>query len=357
MISSKPHYLFVTRVLIDLYQAGELPNIEELQIEPEYGYVGRIVYANGAVRLYRGTNLDVNPNGASEMARDKGYTKYFLARLGYQVPIGRVFLMPFFQRLVERNLGRHGVQDYAIVEQIEAYIDSIGGYPCFVKPNEESQGKGVYKCVDPDDLSMALTEYDRERYRTILVERLIPFPDYRVLIFDSAVIACYARRPLTLIGDGQQTIRDLIAAQQAELYAQKRPPILDLDDPRVIKKLIRAGLTLDHVLPYGVDFAIQDISNLSAGGQAIDLTTALHPHWAGLCVKAVAQMGLRLCGVDLACADIRDPEAEYAIIELNHAPIVENYASLGEYQAEVIRDLYRRIFNQIPAGGKINDTP
>ncbi|MCU0499027.1 MAG: hypothetical protein MUF87_16875 [Anaerolineae bacterium] len=352
----KPHYLFVTRLLIDLYQAGELPNVRELQIEPEYGYVGRIVYHSGAVRLYRGTNLDVNSNGASEMARDKGYTKYFLDRLGYQVPIGRVFLMPFFQRLVQRNLSRHGLDTYAIIDQIEAYIDSIGGYPCFVKPNEESQGKGVYRCADSDDLHTALAEYDRERYRTILVERLIPFPDYRVLIFDGTVIAVYARQPFTLIGDGHNTIRALITHAQAELHAQKRPPILDLDDPRMIKKLMRAGLTLDHVLSSGTTLAIHDISNLSAGGSALDLTADIDPHWAALSIRAVADMGLRLCGVDLACADIRDPHAEYAIIELNHAPIVENYASLGEHQAGVIRDLYRRIFNEIPAGGKRDDS-
>ncbi|MBC8170224.1 MAG: hypothetical protein H7X77_01070, partial [Anaerolineae bacterium] len=93
-MNPKPHYLYVTRVLLDLYNAGELPNIASLEIEPDYGYVGRIVYQNGSVRLFRGTNLDVNLNGAAEIARDKGYTRYFLHNLGYQVAPGKVFVLP-----------------------------------------------------------------------------------------------------------------------------------------------------------------------------------------------------------------------------------------------------------------------
>lgn len=343
---SRPHYLYVTRVLIDLYNAGELPNVASLDIEPAYGYVGRIVYHNGSVRLFRGTNLDVNLNGASEIARDKGYTRYFLHNLGYHVAPGKVFVLPGFQKLIAKNLSRFGVTDYPVIGQIEAYIDSIGGYPCFIKPNEESQGKGVYKCYDAADVYAALEEYQRENFRTLIVEQYVPYVDYRVVIYDGDMIACYLRRPLTLTGDGVTPIRDLLAAKQQSLEANQRPVILNPDDPRIITKLQRSGLTVDSIPAAGAAVPVYDLSNLSIGGEAEDFTTRIHPQWRDLCIELVQKMGLRLCGVDFACANIEDPNAEYSIIETNSAPGMDNYAMLGEAQAQKVRDLYRRIFNE-----------
>ena len=85
-----PHYPFITRVLIELFESGSLPNVASIQIEPVYGYVGRIVYRDGKVRFFRGSSMGVNRLGASEIARDKGYTKFFLEQLGYATPRGQV---------------------------------------------------------------------------------------------------------------------------------------------------------------------------------------------------------------------------------------------------------------------------
>ena len=94
VLVSKPHYPFITKLLIDLFNEGELPNIVSVDVEPTYGYVGRMTYRDGAVRFFRGSSMGINRLGASEVARDKGYTKYFLDRLGYRTPTGRVFLLP-----------------------------------------------------------------------------------------------------------------------------------------------------------------------------------------------------------------------------------------------------------------------
>ncbi|QBD76632.1 hypothetical protein EPA93_11710 [Ktedonosporobacter rubrisoli] len=48
------HYPLVTRMLIDIFLCGELSSVGEIDIEPEFGYVGRIVYLSGAVGMIRG---------------------------------------------------------------------------------------------------------------------------------------------------------------------------------------------------------------------------------------------------------------------------------------------------------------
>jgi D-alanine-D-alanine ligase-like ATP-grasp enzyme len=346
-LQSAAHYTYVTRLLIELYNAGELPNVRHLDIEPTFGYVGRIEYRDGSVRMYRATNTGTNTNGAAEISKDKGYTKYFLQKLGYHTAPGKAFEMPYYHDLIKRNLSRYDFSDYSHVNKIESYIESIGGYPCFIKPNEESQGKGVYKCYDQTDLRRALEEYYNEHFRVILVEQVIPYSDYRVVIYDGELIACYRRLPLTITGDGRSSISELIQAKQAEMKAQGRTIILKSEDPRIGRRLERDyGYTLDSVPPQDQQIQLYDVSNLSTGGTSEDFTDRIHPHWSELAATITQQLGLRLCGLDLACTDITDPNAEYTIIETNAAPGLDNYAAMGPTQAAVVRDLYRRIFNE-----------
>jgi hypothetical protein len=68
----KPHYPFVTQLLIQLFLDGDLPNVRHIYVEPEYGYVNRVVYTNGSIQMIRGQSLGINTHGASEVAKDKG---------------------------------------------------------------------------------------------------------------------------------------------------------------------------------------------------------------------------------------------------------------------------------------------
>ena len=206
-ICSQPHYPLHTRLLIELFLDNELPAIQTLTIEPEYGHVGRIVYRNGAVRLFRGASIGVNSHSAAEIARDKGYTKFFLQNLGYATPTGKTFLLPAYIQRIDQNLARYGFTAYSYSEAIYTYIDSVVGYPCFIKPNEGSQGKGIYKCFTPDDVHAVISQYQREKVDVLLVEAAIAYPDYRVVIWRNQMIACYLRRPLFVVGDGCSTIR------------------------------------------------------------------------------------------------------------------------------------------------------
>ena len=57
----------------------------EVTVEKEYGVVGKISYSNGINRYFRGTTLDINTMGSSEIARDKDYSKIFMKEMGYPV--------------------------------------------------------------------------------------------------------------------------------------------------------------------------------------------------------------------------------------------------------------------------------
>lgn len=341
-----PHYPFVTRLLLQLIANGDLPDVQSVDIEPDYGIVGRIVYRDGSVRLYRSTNVGINNHGASVISKDKGYTKYFLQRLGYATPRGNVFMLPTFATAVEQRLSRYGKTSYTSTNQIYAYIEDAIGYPCFIKPNDGSGGHGVKKCFTPVDVQAIITEYQRENMNLLLVEEAIAMPDYRVIVLRDQCICCYRRIPLSVTGDGISTIRELLHGVQAALTHAGRRTHIDPMSTRIAENLHRSNRTLDSVPQASEIVPINDVSNMSAGGIAEDCTDSIHSHWQNLCIRITADMGLTLCGVDIACADITDPHAAYSILEINGSPGLGNYAALGDAQAARVYDLYRDVFER-----------
>ncbi len=343
----QPHFPLIIRALIELYRAGELPDLASVEVEPEYGMVARLVHCSGLVRLLRSSVTDVNGYGAAKIARDKGYTKFFLQRLGYCTPAGRVFLTSGYITTIDRRLRRASLTEYAHVEQIAEYAHREIGYPCYLKPNNGSQGRGVVRCVDERDVWQTLEQYGRSRVTAVLVEQEICMPDYRVVVHGDEVVACYLRRPLVVVGDGVAPLHELLERRMGELVARGREVRLRLEDRRIARRAAHFGYTLDSVLAEGERFQVYDASNLSLGGEAEDALAGTHPRWLELCCEVARAMGMRLCGVDLACADLSDPEAPYSILELNASPGLDHYAEIGPAQRARVYLFYRRLFNEL----------
>lgn len=51
-------------------------------LEPEWNIAGQITFKNGKKPYFRYNTLDLNPVGASDIAKDKDYASIFMKRLG-----------------------------------------------------------------------------------------------------------------------------------------------------------------------------------------------------------------------------------------------------------------------------------
>ena len=340
-------YPFVGSLVLDLWHSGELPNVRDVLIEPRYGHVARLVYDNGAVRMIRNGRVGVNSNSASEIAKDKGYTKFFLRELGYNTPHGELILMPQYQQQIASTLAKRNPNALQLNE-LDATIQQQYGYPCYVKSNIGTQGRHVFRCETWRDVEVAIAIFERDHVDAFLVEQAIDLPDYRVVVWRDRVIACYRRVPLAIIGDGVLSISHLITAKFEQLHSAGRSIKLKHDDQRITTMLERQNVDRHMILPVHARCVLVDVANLSLGGEAEDWTERMHEFWRDLCVRVTADLGLQLCGVDLACADLIDPDADYTLFELNAAPGMEHYAALGHEQAQRVRALYRAIFNEYP---------
>ncbi|HEX8227006.1 MAG TPA: hypothetical protein VF572_04015 [Candidatus Saccharimonadales bacterium] len=139
------HYPYVTRSLLKLFDEGELTNVTDVIVEPEYGYVSRISYKNGTHRITYGNDLGLNASAASDLAKDKGHTKFMLRAMDVNCPDGQEFLLPWWAEVVRSSTRMKNKPEIKTTDDAGEYIENEMGYPVYVKPVDGSKGKNVFK--------------------------------------------------------------------------------------------------------------------------------------------------------------------------------------------------------------------
>lgn len=307
----------------------------EILIEPIYRFVAQITLTDGRKR-YVSTHIDrINGAGATEIARDKTYTLYFLQQMGYSVPEGRAFFSQGYADFLGSDQEARAAWDYA--KEI--------GLPVIIKPNSKSQGRGVWNIYSEQEFHAAV--HDQDWVDIYRVERYCAGRDYRIVIYDGELVCVYERVPLSICGDGQATIRELIGQKQSLFQEQQRSVSIDLADRRVVWSLKRNVLSLDSILESGRVFMLLGNANLSSGGDVKDVTNILHSSYIERAKKCAHDMGLRLCGLDMLIDGDAREEHPYTILEVNAGPGLAHYASLGPLQYKKIEKMYRSIFDEI----------
>lgn len=309
----------------------------EVVVEPRYGFVGQIICPNGSIRYFRNTHFDLNPLGATEISKDKDYASFFMSSLGYPVIEGQAF----YSKTWCENIGEEKG-----IEQAYAYAKTLG-FPVIVKPNSKSQGVGVYKVTNSREFHAAMRRVFKVD-NIALVQRVAVGNDYRVVILDGEVLSAYQRVPLTVVGDGKRTVRQLHEAKQAEFADSARDTLLDPDDFRIEMTLRQTGLSMESIVAEGEAIQLVSNANLCTGGTSIDFTNRIHPKFAEFCARLTSDMGLRYSGVDLMVeGNLADPPKKFSIIEINSAPGLDNYSASGEEQAGNVEKLYLRVLQAV----------
>jgi len=320
---------FISPILSQLAQEMEI----DLHVEDRYGYVGQIRLPDGRTRYFRSTVFDVNGSGATEVAKDKDYATYFLKRLGYPVPTGDSFHTRRWCKAIKSNRTPELAWEFA---------QSLG-LPVIVKPNSKSQGSGVAIVHNQKEFFQAVTKASGGE-RVFLVQKPVIGKDYRIVVLDGEIISAYERRPLSISGDGTSTIRELLITKQIYFEKIGRDTVLNLEDTRIKATLRRNKLNLDSILPIDKTIQLLPNANLSTGGDAIDVTPNVHPEWKTLAIQIARDMNLRYIGIDVMTPfNLDETPNNYVIIEINAAPGLDNYATIGDTQMNIVKELYRKV--------------
>ncbi|QIZ69950.1 cyanophycin synthetase [Oxynema aestuarii] len=241
-----------------------------------------------------------------ELACDKEGTKQILLDSGIPVPRGTVI---------------------HYLDELEAAIDEVGGYPIVIKPLDGNHGRGI--TIDIDSWKDAEAAYDAasaaSKTRTVIVERFYKGRDHRVLVVNGKLVAVAERVPAHVVGDGRSTIQELIDETNRDPNrGEGHDNVLTrLQVDRTTWSLLdRKGYTLETILEEGEVFYLRSTANLSTGGIAIDRTDEIHPENLWIAQRVSKIIGLDICGIDVVTEDISRPlrETDGVIVEVNAAP-------------------------------------
>lgn len=306
-----------------------------VELEPEFAFAGRIIFSNGSSHVFRANNLNINRAGAVAVCEDKSYTSYFLKTAGFNTPRE----LNFFSDILARNLP---IKSRRSIADVCTFAETLG-YPVIAKPNRGSLGDLVAAASDKNELTR-ICQAILSKYSVGIVQEYVEGNDYRVVVLGNEIISAYQRVHLFVVGDGVSTIDELIEQKRLKLPGAGRPNSeISPNDFRIDGVLKRAGLSRHSIIPLQCRQRLLDNANLSTGGDAIDITNDLHPAVADIAIRATACIGVTLCGVDIICSDATKSAKDYVIIELNGAPGLDNYASLGSAQQERVDALYEKI--------------
>ncbi len=239
-----------------------------------------------------------------ELASDKESTKCILNNAGAPVPQGTVI---------------------SYLDELEEAIAFVGGYPIVIKPLDGNHGRGI--SIDIRNWEEAETAYDRAREvsRALIVERYYVGRDHRVLVVDGKVVAVAERVPAHVVGNGRNTISELIEETNKDPNrGEGHDKVLtNIELDRTSYQLLeRQGYTLESVPQRGEICYLRATANLSTGGIAVDRTDDIHPENVWLAQRVAKIIGLDIAGIDIVTPDISRPlrEVDGVIVEVNAAP-------------------------------------
>ena len=254
---------------------------------------------------------------------NKTVTKKILADAGFPVPTG---------------------DEFTSLEQGLAYYPLIKEKQIVVKPKSTNFGLGISIFQEPTSLEnykkaleIAFTEDT-----AVLVEEFIPGTEYRFFILDGRCEAVLLRVAANVVGDGKHTIRELVAQKNANPLRGRdhRSPleIIELGDIEQLM-LTQQGYAPDDILPEGKKVNLRRNSNISTGGDSIDVTETMDSSYQELAAAMATNMGAWACGVDLIIPDKTQPASKEkphcTCIELNFNPsmYMHTYCAEGPGQA------------------------
>jgi len=242
---------------------------------------------------------------------NKVVTKKVLAKVGFNVP-----------QSIEFTDVKNAVENFPLFENRAVVI----------KPKSTNFGLGIsifqQGVTDRDDFAKAVEIAFRED-KEIMVEDYLLGTEYRFFVLGDQTLAVLLRVPANVIGDGVHTVAELVAAKNAHPLRGdgSRTPLkkIALGDIEQLQ-LKEQGLTVDSIPAKDQLVQLRANSNISTGGDSIDMTDEMHASYKEIAVGISKAMGAAVCGVDLIIPDLKKPAEpslrSWGVIEANFNPMM-----------------------------------
>lgn len=271
---------------------------------------------------------------ADFILKHKDVTKHFMRKAGLSVTKGDTF-----------NVKQ--------AKEVLAYAQKIG-YPVIIKPLEGTHGDLVFMDIrNRPALKAAIRKYGRQK-KTFLLEKQFEGEEYRILATREKALGIIYRIPANVVGDGEHAIGDLIELKNKDPRrgsSYKYSLIKIKVDSQVRDTLKKQQYSLGSVPPAGKIIYLRKNSNLSTGGDSIDMTDEVHPSVKDIAVAAIRSIpGLPYAGIDFITKDVHKKQTRrsYQVIEMNETPMLSmHHVPYQGQPRDVAGEIIRYLFPEL----------
>ncbi|EXI61347.1 glutamate--cysteine ligase [Mannheimia granulomatis] len=264
---------------------------------------------------------------------NKVVTKKVLAKAGFNVP-----------KSVE----------FTTIEQAVAHYPLFEGKAVVIKPKSTNYGLGItifqQAVKNREDFAKAIEIAFRED-KEVMVEDYLIGTEYRFFVLGDETLAVLLRVPANVIGDGIHSVKELVEMKNTDPLRGdgSRTPLKKIALGEIEQlQLKEQGLTVDSIPEKDQVVQLRANSNISTGGDSIDMTDQMHESYKQLAVGIAHAMGAKVCGVDLIIQDLTQPAQpnldSWGVIEANFNPMMMMH--IFPYQGKS-RRLTKAIINML----------
>ncbi|TBW28245.1 glutamate ligase [Gramella sp. KN1008] len=230
------------------------------------------------------------------------------------------------KRLCKENLKREGFQTpaFQIFRKEDQFKDLRLKFPIVLKPLETNHGIGIYVNIQSEEDFLTSISELLSKYNEIMVEEFIDGPEYRFLVIERKLIGVIQRIPANLKGDGIHSLSELLQSKNKDRGNDYTKPLMKISEQDFQKYLENSQLKSDYIPARNEIHQICKISNLSKGGDSIDVTEEISLHHKQLAIDICEKFDLPFAGIDIIIPDLN--KNYYEVLEINERPMISMHS-------------------------------
>lgn len=281
-----------TRVIYDEFVRQDIP----VRIVSANSSMLEYTDRNGMAHFMFSTTSDKCSAAGLVIANNKSRTEVIARELGIPVPNDTV------------------AQTFA---EAHAFFKQHG--TVVLKPLANSGGRGVSTNINTYALLQKAYKFAKQYGPEVIVQQHMPGDDIRLLVVAGKFVSAVARRPAHVVGDGDLTLKALVALENVSLHRNddSSSSLMHIDMPAVRRFV---GDALYDVPAKDEEVRVVGPANVSLGGSLHEATDVVTPAMIADAEKIAQKLRLGLCGVDMMWNRTDDT---YAMIEANATPGID----------------------------------
>lgn len=191
--------------------------------------------------------------------------------------------------------------------------------PIVIKPKSTNCGIGItiFKTGASQEQMEKAIEFAFTFDDTVLIEEYAEGKEYRFLVINNKSVAVTWRRNASVVGDGEKNIQELIENKNNELWHIVMHSQIK-NDNELKEYFYKNKISMSDIPKKGERITLRGNSNVSTGGESIDMTEIMPKYFKEIAEKASESFDAKICGVDIIINDME--KEDYKILEVNSNP-------------------------------------